>query len=363
MKNLGHGTDGLGRPGQVEPRGDGVMAFGAVAFLVIAATMVGVLVSAADREGGAGGLGPTRTVAGTREVAATSPVVTPVEGPSWLRHLGLTVSETRMGQMGGTEPPPATGRREPGPEASGRGTPSALRAIMDRVLSLLRSDRRAASATLGTTFMLAGADLYRLNCQSCHGPDGAGAPPEIKSLIDPVRATSAGMIEQRMQDAGHPIREVMARQLAAQAKAAIYDRLRNGGQKMPPFRHLRGDEVDALMGYLQVLAGVPSSPGDSSLVPQSAARVGEHVVKGTCHICHDATGPGGGHMGMMRGTIPSLASFPRELSLSSVQRQVQYGSSNMMSMMGGPAMPAMPFLTEEETAAAYFYLETYPPRP
>ena len=131
---------------------------------------------------------------------------------------------------------------------------------------------------------------------------------------------------------------------------------------MPPFPHLRGDEVEALIGYLRELAGV-SAMSDTLRVVQSVARVGEHLVKGTCHICHDATGPGGGHMAMMRGTIPSLASFPRELSLSSLLRQVEYGSSGMMGMMGGERMPPLPYLTEDEDAAAYFYLAEYEPRP
>jgi mono/diheme cytochrome c family protein len=339
----------------------GAARAGGVAGLLIVAAAVGAAVMTTP--GQAGGEARPGAAAVTQSSEGGSPRVTAVEGPSWLRHLGLVASETRLGRMGGGEPPPASRRREPEPGEYGGGKASALRAIMDRFLSVFRSDRGAASAVLGDTFTLAGADLYRLNCQSCHGPDGGGAPPEIKSLIDPVRGTSAAVIEKRMKDTGHPIREAMAQQLASQAEAAILDRLTNGGQKMPPFPHLRGDEVEALMGYLRVLAGVPAGPQGTLLVPQSAARVGEHVVKGTCHICHDATGPGGGHMAMMQGTIPSLASFPRELSLSSVQRQVQYGSSGMMMMMGGQTMPAMPFLTEEEVAAAYFYLEQYPPRP
>ena len=32
-------------------------------------------------------------------------------------------------------------------------------------------------------------------------------------------------------------------------------------------------------------------------------------------------------------------------------------------MMGGTQMPAFPYFTEEEIAAAYFYLEGYPPKP
>lgn len=69
-------------------------------------------------------------------------------------------------------------------------------------------------------------------------------------------------------------------------------------------------------------------------------------------------------MGMMRGIIPSLASFVREQSLSTMIRQVEYGSPRMMGMMtGAQMMPAMPYLTEEEVAAGYLYLADYPPKP
>lgn len=68
-------------------------------------------------------------------------------------------------------------------------------------------------------------------------------------------------------------------------------------------------------------------------------------------------------MMMMSGLIPSLASMPREQSLDAVVRQVRYGSSGMMAMMGGPRMPAFPYLTDEEIAAAYLYLAYVPPEP
>lgn len=102
-------------------------------------------------------------------------------------------------------------------------------------------------------------------------------------------------------------------ELAAQASAILRSRLREGGERMPPFPHLEGDEVEALIGHLEELAGVPPTRRSGMLVRQSAARVGEHVVRGTCHVCHDAAGPGGGHMAMMRGVIPSLASLPEQL--------------------------------------------------
>ena len=128
---------------------------------------------------------------------------------------------------------------------------------------------------------------------------------------------------------------------------------------MPPFRHLKGQEINALMQYLRRHVGDPDSKGKDILVTESVVRVGEHLVKGTCSICHDATGPGMGRMGMMRGVIPSLASFPWEQSIQRVVWQVEFGTRGMM--MGGNRMPAFPYITPEEAVASYLYLLKYPP--
>ncbi len=311
--------------------------------------------------GADGGDGVVRTAAVQGDTATG---VTAVAGPSWIEHLGLAVEDTAMGQMGGDGPPPPTDRSEPdiadGGDGGGR---MRFHSMMGRFMRSYRASPEASSAALSESFSLAGEDLYRLDCRSCHGPDGKGAPPEIKSLLQPVRGASPSFVKARMQKLGRTIGDDMARSLAGQAEAEIRKRLAQGGKKMPPFGHLRGDEVDALLGYLGTLAGVEPTERTGMLVPQSAARVGEHLVKGTCHICHAATGPGGGRMAMMRGIIPSLQSFPAQLSLASVERQVAYGSAPMMMMMGGPRMPAFPYLTEDEAAAAYFYLAAFPPRP
>lgn len=287
-------------------------------------------------------------------------LVTAVQGPGWLKHLGLSIPQTRFGQMGGTEPAPSTGRSEP--ELAGENPSSrSLGGAMGRFMMGIRQGKTVDLEE--QSFALSGADLYRLNCRSCHGPAGEGAPPEINSLIGPVQATSAALLMERMKKRGSPIDKSMAEQLAGPSEGELRERLRKGGKTMPPFEHLRGDEVEALLGYLETLAGLPPTERSRMLVPQSAARVGEHLVKGTCHVCHDATGPGGGHMAMTSGIIPSLESFPRQQSVDSVVRQVQYGSSGMMQMMGGPQMPTFPYLTKEEVAAAYFYLAKYPPKP
>lgn len=296
---------------------------------------------------------------------SVAPNVTPVVGSSWLKHLGISDTRaTAMGRMGGDLPPNPSPRKEPGlstGEEAGHSGRSHMGRIMNRMFSMFRSDRQQVSKLMNETFVLTGSDLYRLNCQSCHGPDGKGAPPEIKSLIDPVRGASPTLVMQKMQKMGRSIDDAFAKELAANADSTLRQRLQQGGEKMPPFQHLRGDEVEALLNYLKELAGVPASERRGLLVTQSVARVGEHVVKGTCHICHDATGPGGGHMMMMRGIIPSLASFPEQLSMQQVVRQVELGSSGMMSMMGGQTMPAFPYITENESAAAYLYLVEYPP--
>ncbi len=269
------------------------------------------------------------------DLRSPSSAVTSVKGPSWLKHLGIGMAETRMGQMGGTSPAPDTARREP--EIAGRET----------------------SQRLSETFELIGADLFRINCQSCHGPEGRGAPPEIPSLIGPVQGTSAALIQRRMEQRGTPISPEMAVQMAGQAEKAIRDRLQKGGEKMPGFLQLRPKEVTALLGYLGQLAVVP---GKERLAPvnESAAHVGEEVIKGTCHICHDATGPGGSRMTiMMREIIPSLASLPEYQSLDGVIQQVHYGTR--MMMMSQNRMPPFPYFTDEEIAAAYLYLRAYSP--
>ena len=267
----------------------------------------------------------------TSHPSSARSVVTPVEGPSWLNHLRLRVSQTKLGEMGGGGSIPSSRRSEP-------------------------------EVSNGAAFVLGGADLYRINCRACHGPLGTGAPPEINSLIGPVQGMSPTLIRQRMKARGVEVDDPIVREMAAQAEAAIRQRLEKGGQEMPAFKYLRSDEVNSLLSYLENLADVPESRRAELLVHEPAVRVGEHLVKGTCHICHDATGPGGGHMAMMWGTIPSLASVPQERSLSSVIQVVQYGPRRMMMMMRGDRMPALPYLTEEEIAAAYFYLQKYPPR-
>lgn len=280
---------------------------------------------------------------------ATSSQVTSARGPSWLQHLGIDLDDTHLGKMGGSGPPPAT-TREPMPGAEGKAA---------------------------KPFTLTGQDLYRLDCRACHGPDGQGAPPEINSILDPVRATSRALVEARQQEQGRRLPKGMAEQLAADAEKTLRDRIVNGGKKMPAFAQLTGDEVNALVVYLKVLAGVPGAERSSPMVVLSAPRTGELLVKGTCQICHPATGPNPTHMMMyMQGVIPPLASLAEQLTSAEVVGKVREGTMAGMGMMGGRGMmrgggmmgrmgrmPVFNYLADEEVKAAYVFLSEYPPQP
>lgn len=210
---------------------------------------------------------------------------------------------------------------------------------------------------------LTGADLYRLGCQSCHKADGSGAPPEINAIIGPVQATSATLMERRMRERGRPISAAFARQLASGSKKDLLDRLTKGGQKMPSFAYLTDKEVDALIGYLDFLAGVPGA-GKRQTVTEPVMRVGELLVKGTCHICHDATGHWPGPQELLQGSVPPIAGFTAEKTMSEVVRKVRHGAPVVMGSLQLPyrgRMPVFDYLSDDEVASAYLYLVIYPP--
>ncbi len=267
------------------------------------------------------------------------PVLTQVQGGSWLRQLGTSFDESLMGRTGNWPPDPVANDR---PFVG--DSPTAVRD--------------------GDSFAVTGADLYRFNCQACHRQDGSGVPPVIHSLIGPVRATSSALFRAHMRARGFEVDETSVRELTSQAAAALRNRLASGGDKMPPFPHLQGVELEALLAHLRLLAGVPGAPDEQMEIKLPALRVGEHLVKGTCHICHDAKGPGREgslETSMLRGIIPSLESFPRDRTRAEVIRKVREGLAEPLPMMTRGRMPILDYLTAEEVGAVYDYLSVFPP--
>jgi mono/diheme cytochrome c family protein len=91
--------------------------------------------------------------------------------------------------------------------------------------------------------VLHGSDLYRLNCRGCHGGTGSGSPPEINSVINPVRATSVAIILERTKKTGQEMSHAGAAELANQAKVLLLQRLHKDGEAMPPFPQLNELEI------------------------------------------------------------------------------------------------------------------------
>jgi mono/diheme cytochrome c family protein len=218
----------------------------------------------------------------------------------------------------------------------------------------------------GQSTRLSGADLYRMKCQACHGASGTGAPPEINSVIDPVRATSASMYIARMKKVGMDVTSKDATTLANQAKRTLLERLRKGGTDMPsPNPDLTSAEVTSLFAYLRQLAGIPGAEKEQVPVVEPPLRVGEHIVKSTCHICHAAVGHNPGPSELLEGQIPPLNSFTTRMGLNEFVTKVTAGAS---AQEGSPPaavrghMPVFTYLTPDEAADAYLYLSQYPPR-
>jgi mono/diheme cytochrome c family protein len=152
--------------------------------------------------------------------------------------------------------------------------------------------------------------------------------------------------------------------LAQQANAALLQRLHSGGQNMPPFPHLDEVEVLALLAYLKQLAGIPGAEGQQIAVTESPLRVGEHIVKSTCHTCHSATGPDPDPGQIETGAIPPLSVLTARKSRPEFIRKVTYGAPILMGtppMLYRGRMPVFYYLTEQEAADVYLYLTLYPP--
>jgi mono/diheme cytochrome c family protein len=218
------------------------------------------------------------------------------------------------------------------------------------------------SQSFSQSVSLGGSDLYRFNCRGCHGEKGLGAPPEIRSLINPVRATSANLVLARMKSVGMDITPPQASEMAMQARKAVTDRLQKGGESMPAFAYLQKHELSALTGYLEELSDMPGY--HRVTVQESPLRVGELIVRSTCHICHDATGANPTPQQMQDGAIPPLSALTTRTTEQEFVRKVTHGwpvrVSDPVSFQRG-RMPVFYYLTPGEAADAYAYLEHYPP--
>jgi len=242
-------------------------------------------------------------------LAAATEHVTPANGPSLVARLKTGVDWTAFGRAGEAD---ATAVSHGG-----------------------SAEATAASRWIVDGFELTGADLYRINCRSCHGPAAQGARSGIPPLV--------GALEKSLP--GEPVAEVRVRH-----------RLVEGGRVMPPFSHLQGEEVNLLLGHLRSLAGQTPSP--SARIHQSAVRVGEHIVKATCQVCHDAV-PGPQRQ-PVDASVLTLSQMTERFSVAEFVHKVRVGSPDLQVSTKG-RMPRFDYLSPEELEAVYVYLVGFPP--
>src|ERR1019366_8434939 len=190
-------------------------------------------------------------------------------------------------------------------------------------------------------------------------------PPQINSIIGPVQSASVAWTTAQMKEKGRPIDSKFIRQLTSLTEADLQQRLKRGGHDMPSFAHLTDEEIRVLRPYLDALAHVPGDEQQQRQIAEPAVRVGELIVKGTCHICHDATGPDDKPTTVMSGVIPSLAGIPQQKTLVQFLQKLREGAPVPLSARGAAArgrMPVFNYLSEAEATAAYSYLIAYPPK-
>jgi mono/diheme cytochrome c family protein len=277
------------------------------------------------------------------ESAVPHAEVTPVRGESWLHHLGRSFDETSMGKTW-----------QLGPASEINDAPTHLRTRT--VPTSTNPDSRAE--------IVHGSELYRMNCRGCHGEFGLGAPTEIPSLIDPVRASSAELVGQRMKKLGMELSQRRIAEFANQSRGALLKRLHEGGQDMPSFGHLDELEILSLLAYLNQLADVPGAGKETIAIRESPIRVGELIVKSTCHLCHAAMGKNPTPAEMFAGAIPPLSAIPTRVNRAQLVRKVTRGAPVLMGTtlaLYRGRMPVFNYLTEDEAADVYEYLAQYPP--
>ncbi len=272
--------------------------------------------------------------AGPGRAAEPAAKPTAIVGESWVRHLRISLESTTLGGIGGW----------------GTSTPLAAGAAS------------TPRESLGAAFGLGGKDLYRLNCQACHREDGSGAPPEVFPVTSLARATSRQYFRDKMKERGLPVDEAQLAKNATEAEASLRKRIRSGGEKMPPFPQLDRAETESVIAYVKQLAGVPEAGPAPPPLEEPVTRVGELLVKGTCHVCHDAAATSTNfEYRTGYGEPPPLSFFTEQRTPAQVIRKVREGLAEPSISARHGRMPLFDYLTPEEVTAAYIYLLTEPP--
>lgn len=222
---------------------------------------------------------------------------------------------TSSSQDDKTAPTSSAAAAEPQPTPSAKPVPTAASAQAS-------SSTPLKTSTQPETQTLSGSDVFRLNCQGCHGPGGKGTA-QAPALSQVTRDLAAGKRE-----------------------AELVRRLSSGGKMMPAFSYLADGEVKALLGYLRTLGGGAAAPVVAAPVKLSGTDLGKRLYQGNCASCH---APG-------RAAAAGMTCQPNSL-VGATERFKKSEVMNLLNVGVGP-MPSFGHLTAEEREALWVYLGT-----
>ena len=127
---------------------------------------------------------------------------------------------------------------------------------------------------------------------------------------------------------------------------------------MPSFAHLSNDEINVLRPYLDQLAGIRGAERQQRQIAAQPVRVGELIVKGTCHICHDATSNSARRP---RRSMASSHRSPPSVNSRRKRRSPRSSARGLVPLHAGgqPArqgrMPVLGYLSNADIASVYAY--------
>jgi mono/diheme cytochrome c family protein len=224
-----------------------------------------------------------------------------------------------------------------------------------------------------TAALLSGRELYLQHCTACHGDEGNGQGLAARFLFPKPRDFGRGQFRlvstKNYVPSREDIRAVLVRGMP--------------GSSMPPWAHLRPEEIDRLADEVLRLyqAGTRAkivaelkeadeeiveaevagqvreltSPGELADVPQIAAddpaavaRGGDIYIKQSCHACHGKEGRGDGQQVMVDND--GLPTRPRDLTRGIFKGQHDAASIYRRIVLGMPGtpMPSSSNLTPEQ---------------
>jgi mono/diheme cytochrome c family protein len=179
-----------------------------------------------------------------------------------------------------------------------------------------------------------GKQLYKQNCVICHQADAIGKPGLAPSLTN--------------------------KELLSNASDKFFlETIRDGrtGTGMPPFAHLKEDNIKAIVAFLRTHSQLPNKAAEIDSQPDAHGdpRLGKRWFEQICATCH---GPmGDGYIAGGTGTAIGKNGFLSKVSDGFIRTTIKEGRSNTR-MLGFQGPAGIANLSDQEIDDIVTYLRT-----